>query len=134
MLLAFACVKEDEWGRHVCCNMLLRTYPALVRLLQGEMKSGPLSSMFTGYQDGKKCATAIRLDPAMDFNKLKAGQLRQILADKGIECRVGPCQMHEQGIHACVNKAAVHSKGFSRRALHSIKRITQSFTGLYRAG
>ncbi|KAF5827182.1 hypothetical protein DUNSADRAFT_1185 [Dunaliella salina] len=59
----------------------------LIEQYQGEMKSGPLLSTFSSYENGRKCASAIRLDPSMDFAKLKPSLLKQIIKDKGIECK-----------------------------------------------
>lgn len=58
-------------------------------LLQGEMRSAPLSATLSSYDNGRKCASAIRLDPTVDYAKLKSSVLKQIIKDKGIECKVG---------------------------------------------
>lgn len=49
-----------------------------------EMKSLRLSKFFNQFYNGKKCATAVRIDAATDFSKMKVG----------VACAAHPQRMH----------------------------------------
>ena len=40
----------------------------------------------SGFAGGKKCAKAVRLTPDTDFSKMRVGQMRDILRDRGVSC------------------------------------------------
>ena len=40
----------------------------------------------SGYAGGKKCAKAVRLTPDRDFSKMRVGQMKDILRDRGVSC------------------------------------------------
>jgi len=45
-----------------------------------------LVALQSGYAGGKKCAKAVRLTPDTDFSKMRVGQMRDILRDRGVSC------------------------------------------------
>lgn len=49
------------------------------------MKSEPLTAALSAYENGRKCASAVDLS-TVDLSTLKAGALKQLVKDKGIEC------------------------------------------------
>ena len=42
--------------------------------------------MQSEYAGGRKCAKAVRLTPETDFSKMRVGQMRDILRDRGMSC------------------------------------------------
>ncbi|KAG2499079.1 hypothetical protein HYH03_003262 [Edaphochlamys debaryana] len=53
----------------------------------GQLKSDPLVRHIEAYAAGKKCAKAVRLDASTDLGRFSAGQLKQLVKDKGLDCR-----------------------------------------------
>ena len=53
---------------------------------QGELKAGPLREFFRSFEGGRRCAKSVKLDARTDFAKLKTGQLKQLLEDRGVKC------------------------------------------------
>ncbi|KAK9806036.1 hypothetical protein WJX73_007755 [Symbiochloris irregularis] len=53
---------------------------------QGEMKAGPLREFLRSFEGGKRCAKAVKLDASTDLSKLKTGQLKQLLEERGVKC------------------------------------------------
>ncbi|PNH03528.1 DnaJ subfamily B member 3 [Tetrabaena socialis] len=52
----------------------------------GQLKSEPLTRHLDSYAAGKKCAKQVRLVPGTDLGRFSAGALKQLCADKGLEC------------------------------------------------
>lgn len=59
---------------------------ALVERYAGQLKSEPLARHLDTYAAGKKCGKMVRLDAKTDLGKFSAGQLKQIIKDKGLDC------------------------------------------------
>ena len=51
------------------------------------MKSLRLSKFLNQFYDGRKCATAVRIDAHTDFSKMRVAQLKQLLEAKGVTCK-----------------------------------------------
>lgn len=52
----------------------------------GAVKVEALSSFLASFRDGSRCAAAVRLTPDTDLHKLKATQLKQLLAARSVSC------------------------------------------------
>lgn len=57
-----------------------------VERFEGEIKSEAVAGFVRQFAGGKKCVAAIKLDENTNFNKLRVGQLKQILKDRGVSC------------------------------------------------
>jgi protein disulfide-isomerase A6 len=55
-------------------------------LLAGTVKSDPLQRHISSYASGKKCAAQVVLDDTTDLQALKVGQLKALIAAKGVDC------------------------------------------------
>ncbi|KAG2453652.1 hypothetical protein HYH02_001865 [Chlamydomonas schloesseri] len=60
---------------------------AVVDRFVGSLKSESLARHLDSYAAGKKCAKQVRLDAATDLAKFSAGQLKQLVKDKGLDCK-----------------------------------------------
>ncbi|KAI7835464.1 hypothetical protein COHA_010639 [Chlorella ohadii] len=54
---------------------------------EGEMKSTKIARFLNQFYSGKVCASAVKIDAATDFSKMRVAQLKQILQTKGEACR-----------------------------------------------
>lgn len=75
----------------------VRSYPTLLVVCggnrdvvvkyDGEMKSTKIARFLNQFYSGKSCASAVKIDAATDFSKMRVAQLKQILQAKGEACR-----------------------------------------------
>ncbi len=52
------------------------------------MKGVALHDALTQYESGKKCAASVTLTPQTDLSKLPMSTLKQLLADRNVQCKV----------------------------------------------
>ena len=52
----------------------------------GPLKHDSIKKFIEGFRGGRKCASAVKLDPKTDFSKLRVGQLKEILRSSGEGC------------------------------------------------
>lgn len=64
------------------CNGDLDT----VEHYKGEMKGDALRAFLGNFAAGRRCSNMIKLDTRTDFSKLRVGQLKQLLKDRGVSC------------------------------------------------
>ena len=50
------------------------------------MKGEPLRSFLSSFAGGRRCSGMVKLDASTDFGKLRVGQLKQLLKDRGVTC------------------------------------------------
>jgi hypothetical protein len=65
------------------CNGDARTAEAY----PGVLKSEPLQRMLNRYAGGKECSSKIAIDASTDLGALSVGQLKAVVAARGIACR-----------------------------------------------
>ena len=53
---------------------------------RGELKGEPLRAFLQSFAGSQRCASMVKLDASTDFSKLKTGQLKQLLKDRGVTC------------------------------------------------
>lgn len=53
----------------------------------GDMKSDPIRGFLDQFAGGKRCRQAVKITPETDFSRLKVGQLKELLRDRGLSCR-----------------------------------------------
>jgi hypothetical protein len=70
---------------HAPCPIL--THPVHTTRFVGTLKSDSLARHLDSYAAGKKCAKQVRLDASTDLGRLSAGQLKQLVTDKGLDCK-----------------------------------------------
>ena len=59
---------------------------ATVDQYKGEMKGDALRAFLSNFAAGRRCSNMIKLDAQTDFSKLRVGQLKQLLKDRGVTC------------------------------------------------
>ncbi|KXZ52890.1 hypothetical protein GPECTOR_8g270 [Gonium pectorale] len=53
----------------------------------GQLKSEPLTRHLESYAGGKKCGKKVRLDASTDLGRFSAGQLKELIKERGLDCR-----------------------------------------------
>lgn len=81
---------------YVSCFSWDCSYPTLLVFCNGDVgsvvtytgafKAEPLRRFLLEFQSGKKCARLVRLDASTDFSKMRVGQLKELLRDRGVVC------------------------------------------------
>jgi len=56
-------------------------------LYSGNMKSEPIRKFLDQFTGGKRCRQAVKLSPETEFGRLRVGQLKELLRDRGVACR-----------------------------------------------
>ena len=52
----------------------------------GEMKGDALRAFLGGFSGGRRCGSMVKLEANTDLSKLRVGQLKQLLKDRGVSC------------------------------------------------